>query len=165
LVTRARLGVLALAIGLAGAAGACIEHNTKAAFPLYPAPRREPDQVAILIGPIATVDGVEVPADRSSFELLPRCHVITTQTKLLAFDPSTTNNPQGEVVGTLPRSSYAIYMQAGHTYAIERQVQQIGGNSATVNMTARDVAANGQTVNLSPARSSAEVAACQAPPP
>ena len=159
-MTRARAGVVAVAAALAASA-ACITHDSGPVYPLYPSPRLGRDQVALLLGPVATVDGAGVPANRSTFELLPRCHVVTTQTKLLAFDPNATPNPQGEVTGTLPELFYAMDMKAGHIYVIESQVQAIGGNSASVQMTARDVAPDGQSINLAPVRTVAALAVCK----
>jgi hypothetical protein len=164
LVRRARAGVAAVAVALCCGA-ACITHDGGPVYPLYPSPRLGRDRVALLLGPVATVDGAQVPANQSTFELLPRCHVVSTQTKLLAFDGSSMPNPQGEVTGTLPELFYAIDMKAGHTYAIERKVQAIGGDSANVELTARDVAPDGQSANLAPAHTVAELVACKRAPP
>jgi hypothetical protein len=164
-VRSSRFAIAATLIGAsAGVVGpsACIVHGADRAYPLYPAPRLERRQVALLLGAIATVDGKDVALDGSTFELLPGCHLVTTQTKLLAYDTSTSTNAQGEVTGTLPRLTYAIAMQPGHTYAIERQIQAVGGTTADVQITARDVAADGQSADLPPARSLAAVAACVA---
>jgi hypothetical protein len=149
------LGVVTLFAALAG----CIHHGAEAAYPLYPGPRLGDDRVAFLLGPIATVDGAAVPANVPTFELLPRCHVVTTQTKLLAFDSN--EGPQGSVVGTLSPIVYVIDMQAGHSYVIERQVQRLGGDSAHVATNARDVGPDGQSVDLVKAHSTAEIAACR----
>ena len=158
-MTRSGLGVRALVVALAGSA-ACIAHDAAPAYLLYPSPRLGRDQVALLLGLIGAVDGQQVPQERSTFELLPGCHVVTTQTKLLAFDA--TQPPQGSVVGTLPSIVYAINMQAGHTYVIERQIQRVGGLSADVSITARDVAADGQSSDLRPAHTLAEIRVCRA---
>jgi hypothetical protein len=158
-VTRSRLGLRALAVALAGSA-ACITHDAVSAYPLYRSPRLGRDQVALLFGLIGAVDGKEVPQDRSTFELLPGCHVVTTQTKLLAFDA--TQPRQGSVVGTLHPIVYAINMQAGHSYVVERQIQRVGGRSADVATTARDVGADGQSSDVRPAQVLAEVRACLA---
>jgi hypothetical protein len=163
LVSAVSFRVAALAALVGGAAG-CIQHETAPAFALYPGPRLEHDQVALLIGPVASVDGSPVPQDGKTFELLPRCHVVTTQTKLLAYDNSTATNPQGEVTGTVPRQTYAFDMRAGHSYVLERQVQEVGGNSVNVTLSARDVDPAGHSTNLSPARTLEELAACRGQP-
>jgi len=163
-VSRTFFRVAALAALVGGAAG-CLHHETAPAFALYPGPRLQHEQVALLIGPVASVDGSPVPQDgTTTFELLPRCHVVTTQTKLLAYDNSTATNPQGEVTGTVPRQTYALDMRAGHSYVLERQVQEVGGNSVNVNLSARDVDPAGHSTNLSPARTLQELAACRGQP-
>jgi hypothetical protein len=162
LVSRALLRIAVLG-ALAGGAAGCIHHETAPAFALYPGPRLAHDRVALLIGPVASVDGSPVPQNGTTLELLPRCHVVTTQTRLLAYDNSTSTNPQGEVTGTVPRTTYAMEMRAGHTYVIERQVQEIGGNSVNVTLTARDADADGHNTTLSPARTVQEIEACRHP--
>lgn len=156
-----RFGVLAIAAALSGGA-ACLVHGAAPAYALYQPPRLESNQVALLLGSIATVDDKDVSAHGSTFELLPGCHIITTQTKLLAFDSNGVSTPQGSVTGTLPRLVYAIEMGPGHTYVIERQIQTVGGNGADVQITARDVAADGQSVELLATRSLNALAACRA---
>ena len=53
-------------------------------------------------------------------------------------------------------------MEAGRTYVIERQIQRVGGLSADVSITARDVAADGQSSDLRPAQTLAEITGCRA---
>ena len=54
------------------------------AYPLYANPEqpRQPQTLARLEGPIATVDGREVASKGTAFELLPGCHVVTLQRKI-----------------------------------------------------------------------------------
>ena len=161
-MSRALFRIGALGALMVGAAG-CIQHETAPAFALYPGPRLAHDQVALLMGPVASVDGSPVPQNGTTLELLPRCHVVTTQTRLLAYDNSTATNAQGEVTGTMPRLIYAMEMRAGHSYVLERQVQQVGGNTANVMLNARDVDAGGHSTMLSPARTTQEIEACRHP--
>jgi hypothetical protein len=46
--------------------------------PLYSGARRPRADVAELLGPVALVDGAEVPSGIGAFELLPGCHLVRT---------------------------------------------------------------------------------------
>jgi hypothetical protein len=158
-----RRSVLTILASLLVAWPACL-HLKSAPYPLYPPPARTTDQVAVLSGPVATVDGVEVPS-QPSFALLPGCHVVVLQSKV----------GQGSADGAwsvdLKRTVYAFQMKAGNSYVIEVHLQP-GGSASVGNGTVggvkiaameRDV--SGHAIGrLSPTHDRAEIEACQAGP-
>lgn len=105
---RARLFVLPVVSVLA----ACIAAPTRG-HPLYvsPVPLRT-DQVAILAGYVATVDGHDVTGLRP-VELLPGCHVVTTPITWSKGSPTT-----GLAVSTTGPLTFVLPMQGGRRYTL-----------------------------------------------
>jgi hypothetical protein len=146
------------------AASTACSHINSAPFPLYPPPVRATDQVAVLSGPVATVDGVDVPS-QPSFALLPGCHVVVLKSKIGQ------GTDDGAWSADLKRTVYAFQMKAGNIYVIEVHLQPGGsasvgnGNVGGVKIAAVERDANGHAIGkLSPTRNRAEIEACQAGP-
>jgi hypothetical protein len=156
-----RLGSFVLL--LAGAAGCA---SLKAApHPLYPGPARPPAELAVLTGPIAMVDDLDVSHLGPAFSVLPGCHVVVLREHL----------GEGSTGGawsvTISRTVYAFDMVAGRSYDVEVRLQR--GNSASVGnanvggvkINAVEHDAGGRTLSsIAPLRKSAERGACTAAP-
>jgi len=126
-------------------------------YPLYEGPVRNPDAVATLRGPIASIDTRDVRALGQSFELPAGCHVVTTRTDVFETD----STQQGYIQGTGPPLVFAFHMRRGHVYAIERVSQAVGSPTrAAVWMRARDAAPDGRTIDVQPVRKAIEVRGC-----
>jgi hypothetical protein len=117
----------------------------------------ERDQVATLYGPVGSVDGRDVSAQGSAFELLPGCHVVTLRSKVGGTNTGTTGAWTATLGGT-----FAFRMQPAHTYAID--LRAIGDNTMTgeVRIDAWDSVAGGDKRPVPPARSGADINACRA---
>jgi hypothetical protein len=92
------------------------------AYPLYPNPGqpRPPEELARLMGPIATVDGQKVASKGNSFALLPGCHVVTLYRKV------SENAGNSAWSADLPPIVYVFQMNGGNSYEIE-VVARFGG--------------------------------------
>ena len=118
--------------------------------------------MALLNGPIDSVDGTDVSRLGNSFALLPGCHVVGLPTRI----------GEGSVSGAwsvdLGRRFYAFRMQAGRSYIVEIHLQpgtdSVGtGTVGGVEITAVEKDAHGKTLRtIPPARGEADIAACQA---
>jgi hypothetical protein len=111
-VARARFG--AGLVGLIAAALAGCASDAVRGVPLYPSdPPRPRSDVALLIGPIETVDGRNVAAHGPLLELLPGCHVVEIGDRVgHVGEPET-------LAAVSSSRVYAFRMRAGHTYTIE----------------------------------------------
>lgn len=154
-----RWGVLTLAVATLGLA--CHPGVEAPGVPLYPngATARLPrNQVALVAGPIAKIDGQEVVDEGGRYELLPGCHVVELDRRMIADG----NNLSGGMywTGQFPNATYAIHMKAGAHYEIRREIFA-DGQSGRVVLSAREEQPNGAVADLEPAKSAAEINACK----
>jgi hypothetical protein len=138
---------IALLLGGAG----CIVGSERG-LPLYTAAERPSvDQVATLAGYVATVDGRDVSALGTVFELLPGCHFVETPTQWGGQTRS------GGISATTGRRTFVVPMVAAHLVVtdVDRPMRV-----ATVRMNETDVA--GRPVRSFPPHATrAEVDACR----
>lgn len=109
------------------------------AYPLYPNPavRRVPEEVATLLGDVATVDGVNVSEHGKFFELLPGCHIVGPPERWGQTDYNHT------IWVTIGEASFAIDMKAEHRYVIRVNVSSLSGSGGTFSVTAREETMDG----------------------
>jgi hypothetical protein len=143
---------------LLAAAGGCALGQPKP-YPLYGTPAMAPSdgKVAILMGPIATVDGQDVRKHGRTFALLPRCHVVT----LLPAVGETT--PSATWVGNLPHYTYAMDMSGGYYYAIHYRFEPGNGPVGNLRVWADETDPAGALRPIGPAGSGAEIHRCWHP--
>jgi hypothetical protein len=130
-------------------------------YALYPGPALSANEVAVLSGPVATVDGVDVSRQGTVFSLLPGCHVVMLQSEI----------GEGGVSGAwsehIRRQAYVFHMRAGNSYVID--VRLLPGNHSVgtanvggVKILAFEQDGSGKKLaSIAPARKD-EIAACQA---
>jgi hypothetical protein len=149
-------GWVAVAVAVAGVA--CMV-GRPAAVRLYDPGARpeERDQVATLYGPIGSVDGRDVSAQGSAFELLPGCHVVTVRSKVGGTNTGTTGAWSATLGG-----AFAFRMQPAHTYAIDLRAIGDSTMSGEVRIEASDSDASGDKRPVPPARGTADIEACRA---
>jgi hypothetical protein len=84
----------------------------KSGYPLYPPSAVPPAaaQIATLVGPINTVDEVNVRDKGRIFQLLPGCHIVTLERNVGQ------GSEDGAWTANLPRITYAFEMKPGHLY-------------------------------------------------
>jgi len=131
-----------LSIGLLLAVGGCLTQSHQA-YPLYPGSEPD-DEVGILMGPIAAVDGRDVSDKGKSFALLPGCHSFR-----LVRTTGHVDNTGGGYVTTLPQATFEILVQRGHYYTFETTVHDPGGPVGTMSM---DIADHQRDGSVSSAR-------------
>jgi hypothetical protein len=109
-----RGAVRCLALALGAVAG-CIVGGPPA-YPLYKNPEypRAHDEVAVLGGPLASVDGVNVRDKGGVFALSPGCHSYTFLTAEGRYLGRRGGNPV-----LLPGGLYATRFEAGHVYILD----------------------------------------------
>ena len=131
---------------------------------LYPnadSARLPPNQVAGLLGPIAKVDARDVAGLGGRFDLLPGCHVVQLDRQSDNSNYSLTGATY--LTGSFPATTYALRMQAGARYIIQRQAVTDGiGPRMRVVLSAREEAPGGAVTDLEPAKSVADIEACKA---
>jgi hypothetical protein len=137
-------------------------HMSAAPSPLYEGPVRAARELAILSGPVAKVDGIDVSSRAASFSLLPGCHVVTLQSQI----------GEGGVSGAwstdIRRRVFAFRMKAGHGYSID--VRLLPGNHSVgtanvggVKVVAIEQDSQGKRIaTIPPASGEADIEACQA---
>src|SRR5690606_35658284 len=137
--TRARVQLAAHVVLALLVSVSCIQRDGRP-LPLYTGPQRGDDAVALLRGPVSSVDGKKVPSRGSTFELLPGCHVVHIGGLVHHVDPDT-----GGTVLTLPVLKYAFRMRPGHFYTIDVEVHPaLGlGPSGRASILARERAPDG----------------------
>lgn len=150
------LALAVLTLGLA-----CYPGVEPPGVPLYPnsATTRLPrNQVALVAGPIAKIDGQEVVDQGGRYELLPGCHVVELDRRMIADG----NNLSGGMywTGQFPNATYAIHMKAGAHYEIRRDIFA-DGQSGRVVLSAREEEPSGAITDLEPAKSAEEIRACR----
>jgi hypothetical protein len=109
--------VLALAL----AAGAACMGAAPRAVPLYPDaehPRRD-DEVGVLTGPIAVIDGKEVADLGRTFALLPGCHTFRLQRTTGELGAAT----GASYTASLPQVMISLDVHPAHTYSFDYIVQ------------------------------------------
>jgi hypothetical protein len=108
---------------------ACLVREARP-YALYPNPEqaRPSPEVVRLAGPIGSVDGRDVSRLGESFALLPGCHEVKLAHKVADVN---TVNPTGYVATLPPDVTYALNMQAGHTYEFEVHVRGNAGPTTT----------------------------------
>lgn len=150
-----------LALAVATLALGCHPGVDAPAVPLYPnaATDRLPrERVAVVAGPIAKVDGKDVVDQGGRFELLPGCHVLELDRRMVADG----NTLSGGMywTGSFPSTTYAIRMKAGNRYEIRRDIFSDGSGGRLV-LSASEEAPGGTVTDLAPATSAQEVTACK----
>jgi hypothetical protein len=106
---RARV-LLCLLVACAG----CIARPVRG-YPLYAANARpDADQVSLLAGYVARVDGRDVTSLGGAFELLPGCHLVETPVKWSKGTPT-----YGVLVATTGPLTFALRMTAGNRYEVK----------------------------------------------
>jgi hypothetical protein len=129
--------------------------------PLYPngeTVRLPRSQVALVAGPIAKIDQKDVAEQGGRFELLPGCHVVELDSRMVPDG----NNLSGGMywTGSFPRTIYAIRMKAGARYEIRRDIFADGQTGRLV-LSASEEEASGATTELAPAKSAEDLKACR----
>jgi hypothetical protein len=118
------------------AVGGCIVKEP-APYPLYPggAPRSN-DDVGVVVGPIAVVDGQEVASKGQTFALLPGCHSL----RLLKTTGEVNTSAGGTYVAQLPQETMSIAIERGHYYFFEATLHEVGSPvmSGTIGFSDRD---------------------------
>ena len=133
------------------------------AIPLYPgseSTRLPANQVADVTGPIGKIDGREVGDQGGRFDLLPGCHVVE-----LSQQGDSNSSLSGGIylTGSFPATVYALRMQAGARYFIQRQTVLEGvGVPARLELSAREEIPGGAVTDLAPAKSVDDLRACKA---
>ncbi len=149
--------VWGVALVLAWAASACVGSDRRG-VPLYTGGPRGSDEVAILVGPITRVDGVDVPTRGHAFELLPGCHIVEIGGKEGALSPQ-----YGGWIASFPHLTYAFEMQARATYKITFEVDPSVGqpDNRPGQVVAREHDAQNRVRVIPFARSAADIKLCQ----
>ncbi|HZL17140.1 MAG TPA: hypothetical protein VFG23_05290 [Polyangia bacterium] len=129
--------------------------------PLYPnaATARLPrDQIAQVSGPIEKIDGQEVVDRGGRFELLPGCHVVELDRRMVADG----NTLSGGMywTGQFPNTIYALHLKPGARYEIRRDIFADGQTGRLV-LSATETTAEGATTDLFPAKSAEEIRSCR----
>jgi len=139
-------------------------HSEVPAVPLYPnsdSTRLPPAQVADLTGPIGKIDEREVGSLGGRFDLLPGCHVVELDRQSDNSNYSLTGGVY--LTGSFPATTYALRMQAGARYFIERQLVTQGiGPTMRVVLSAREEGPGGAVTDLVPAKSVDDLKSCKA---
>jgi hypothetical protein len=108
------------ALTLVLAAGACMGTAPRA-VPLYPDPEhpRRDDEVGVLTGPIAIIDGKEVADLGRTFALLPGCHTF----RLLRTTGDVSTGTGMGYTAPLPQVLISLDVQPAHLYTFDYIVQ------------------------------------------
>jgi hypothetical protein len=151
----AKIGLLAALIAVA--AGGCGGLGHARVYPLYPssAPAPRPDEIAVLMGPVATVDGVNVQMHGRTFGLLPGCHVVTLMRKIGE------TNATGGWIADFPPAFYAMRMRPGRYYRIQIRTPTDGGPRGEFFISAEEDLPGAAKQPIFPARGDADIARCR----
>jgi hypothetical protein len=150
-----------LALGAITLPLACHPGVDAPGMPLYPNAQTTPlprDQIARVAGPIAKIDGKDVQEQGGRFELLPGCHVIELDRRMVADAYALSGGSYW--TGQFPRTVYAMVMKAGARYDIRREIYSDGSTGRLV-LSATEEQAGGTVTDLVPAKSAAEIQACR----
>jgi hypothetical protein len=152
-----------LALAVVPLALACHPAIEAPGVPLYPngeTTRLPRDQIALVAGPIAKIDGQEVVDQGGRYELLPGCHVVELDRRMTANGNSLTGGAYW--TGQFPSTVYAIRMKAGARYDIRRDLYADGlGGMGRIALSAREEEANGTGSDIVPANSEEDLKACK----
>jgi len=133
----------------------CI-HQPDRGTPLYDtAEPLQRHQVAVLSGYVRYVDGKEVSALPSPYELLPGCHVVGT--------PSSwgKGTQSGAIVAHTGMLQFALPMKAGHRYSIRVQASPMTGPTGPLTIAACESDAERNIVStFGPVSDAADLAGC-----
>jgi len=151
-VNRVGLALLA-ATALAPACGS----QAATGYPLYPrvGPGPGPDKVALLYGPIQTVDDQNVGGKGQSFELLPGCHVVTLQRNIGA------GTADGAWAANVGHVVVAFQMRPGHRYSIKMEIDDASGPVGHSRLIARDRGPDGAVIRVPFAGSNEDILNCR----
>ncbi len=126
-------------------------------IPLYSDGPRKRDEVALLVGPITSVDGEDVPQRGHGYELVPGCHIVQIGGEIGG------QSPNSAWIMSFPHLTYAIDMHARNRYTIEDGTEAAIGlaPSMAIRVLAREEDENGHVRVLQPADSVAEIEKCR----
>ena len=147
-------------IAVAGSMAACLVGacgSQSVGYPLYAkvGAGPGPDKVAMLYGPVQTVDDQDVAAKGRTFELLPGCHVVTLQRNI--GEGSAT----GAWAANFPRLVVAFEMKRAHRYVINLTTPDSSAPVGRMVLTASEKAPDGRVVRVPFARSAEDVRNCR----
>lgn len=127
------------------------------AYPLYAkvGAGPGPDKVAVLYGPVQTVDGQNVAGKGQTFELLPGCHVVTLQRNVGE------GSANGAWASNLPYLVVAFEMKPAHRYVINMDRQYSSGPRGRMKLFASEKAPDGKVVHVPFAGSDEDVLSCK----
>jgi hypothetical protein len=148
--------VLGVALFLPALAGAAC--GTQAgAYPLYAKVGTGPGpaKVAMLHGPIQTVDDQNVASKGQTFELLPGCHIVTLQKSVGA------GSANGAWAANLPQLVVAFYMKPAHRYMINTEIPDTSAPVGRFYIFASEKAPDGTVVRVPFARSDEDILNCK----
>jgi len=113
------------------------------AYPLYPNPEhpRRDDEVGVLNGPIAVLDGQEVADLGQTFALLPGCHSFR-----LLRTMGDSNMSGAAYVRSLPQQIFALRIESGHFYSFDATVPQFTAPVGSYRFGFSDRGANGSVI-------------------
>ena len=152
-VARRMLVIAPAALALLGAA--C---GTQAGgYPLYPkvGAGPGPEKVALLYGPVQTVDNQDVATRGRTFELLPGCHVVTLQRNIGA------GTADGAWAANFPRLVVAFEMKPAHRYIINLTTPDTSAPVGRLVLTASEKAPDGTVVRVPFVRSDEDIRNCR----
>jgi len=149
--------VAVASLGLIAASAVGCHSVGKSGYPLYPpgAVPPAPGQIATLVGPINSVDDVNVSAKGRTFQLLPGCHIVTLERNIGE------GGDNGAFAANLPRITYAFEMKPGHLYKIIVDVEMGSAMLGRMKLTARETAPDGSSVRWFPARGAGDLDECR----
>jgi len=147
-------------IAVAGSLVACLGGacgSQSVGYPLYAkvGAGPGPDKIAMLYGPVQTVDDRDVAAKGRTFELLPGCHVVTLQRNI--GEGSAT----GAWAANLPHLVVAFEMKPAHRYVISSTSPDSSAPVGRIWLTASEKAPDGTVVRVPFARSDEDVRNCR----
>ena len=100
-------------------------------YPLYPHQKPRPDdQVGVLVGPLAVVDGQNVSGKGQTFALLPGCHSF----RLLQTTGEINSGSGSGYITSLPQATLSVLIKAGHYYTFETTLHEVGAPVGSVSM-------------------------------
>jgi hypothetical protein len=152
-----RSGAISATISLAALlTGACGTQATRG-YPLYArvGDGPGPDKVALLQGPVQSVDGQSVAAQGQTFELLPGCHIVTLQRNIGAGTAS------GAWAANFGYLVVPFEMKPGHRYLISADFEDTSAPVGHAQVMARERAPDGSTIRVPFARSNEDIRACR----
>jgi hypothetical protein len=114
-----------------------------------------PDKVAMLRGPVQTVDGHDVSGKGQTFELLPGCHVVTLQRNIGMGTAS------GAFAANVGHLVIAFPMRPGHSYTIVMEQDDSSAPVGRYTIVASEKAPDGSVVRVPFARSDDDITSCQ----